>query len=77
MGVFNNFKKEEVKSTKNEHFMKTELDKIPLLKVISQAVRIKVTEHDARITIVLSPVHETRYVYMGLEAHTRNESGNT
>lgn len=30
MGVFNNFKKEKVKSTKNEHFMKTRLDTPPI-----------------------------------------------
>ena len=53
--------------------MKTKLDKNPLLKLISQGVRITVTEHDARITIVLSPVHETRYVYMGLK-HTHAAS---
>lgn len=73
MEVFNHFKK-EVKSIKNEHSMKT--DKIHLLKLIHQAVRINVTEHDARITIVLFPVHETLHS-QGFKAHTGSESGNT
>lgn len=73
MGVFNHFKK-EVKSTKNEHSMKT--DNIHLLKLINQAVRINITEHDARITIVLFPVHEMLHSH-GFKAHTQSESGNT
>lgn len=51
--------------------MQTKLDKIPLLKLISQAVRNNVTERDATITIVLSPVLKTCYVYMRLKrTHT-------
>lgn len=45
--------------------------KIKLLT--SQGVRINVAEHDSRITIALSPVHETCYMYMILK-HTHRVS---
>lgn len=56
-----NRKKQEVQNIK--HFMKTKL-------LISQGVRINVAEHDSRITIALSPVHEICYMYMVLK-HTQ------
>lgn len=54
--------------------MKT--DKIPLLKLINQSVRVNITEHDARITIVLFRVHETLHSH-GFKAYIGSESGNT